>query len=408
MNVSNIRKDFPILDSRINNYPLVYLDNAATSQKPRAVIDSLVDYYENYNSNVHRGVHTLSVKATEEYENSRIKVKNLINAKSSTEIIYTRNATESLNIISYSWGKKNVHSGDDIFITPFEHHSNIVPWQELCRDKKANLRYVPLNGSGDIDMDKFRSQLSQRTKLVSITHMSNVLGTLLPVKEMIKSVRATPAVTVIDACQSVPHMPVDVQDLDCDFMCFSGHKMLGPTGIGVMYGRSDILNEMPPFLFGGDMISEVTYESAQWNDLPYKFEAGTPNIADAIALGVACDYLQDIGLQKIWDHEIQLGEYAVKKFKSLKNFKILGDRSKEKRGGVFSFHHEKIHPHDIGSALDKFGIAIRTGHHCAMPLVQSYGIVAASRASVYLYNSNEEIDKLIDRLSEIEEYFSGE
>jgi cysteine desulfurase/selenocysteine lyase len=408
MDIRKIREDFPILNVQVNGHPLVYLDNAATSQKPQSVIDSLSEYYQSYNSNVHRGVHTLSVRATDEYEKSREKVQYLINAKNSQEIIYTRNATESLNLIASSWGKENVNPGDDVFITPFEHHSNIVPWQELCRSQNANLKYIPLDKFGDVDLDQFKSQLGSKTKLVSITHVSNVLGTSLPVEEIINLVESTPAVTVIDACQSVPHMPIDVQNLNCDFLCFSGHKMLGPTGIGVLYGKSDLLTEMPPFLFGGDMISEVTYESAQWNDLPYKFEAGTPNIADAIALGVACDYLQDIGLQKIWDHEVKLGEYAVKKFKSLKNFKILGDRSKAKRGGVFSFHHEKIHPHDIGSALDKFGIAIRTGHHCAMPLVQSYGIVAASRASVYLYNSNEEIDKLIDRLSEIEEYFSGE
>ena len=405
MNIQKIRKDFPILKTKINGNDLIYLDNAATSQKPKAVIDSLIDYYEKYNSNVHRGVHTLSVKATDEYEKSRTKVREFINADRDEEIIYTRNASESLNLIAYSWGNKNIKSGDDIFITPFEHHSNIVPWQELCKEKKANLKYIPLNESGDVDLDKLKSMVGNKTKLISVTHMSNVLGTLLPVKEIIEISKNTPAITVIDACQSVPHMPVDVKDLDCDFLCFSGHKMLGPTGIGVLYGKFDILDKMTPFLFGGDMISEVSYEDAKWNELPYKFEAGTPNIADAIALGVACEYLQNIGMENVWNHEVEVGEYIFNKFKSLDNFEILGDKSKEKRGGVVSFSHNEIHPHDIGSGLDRFGIAIRTGHHCAMPLVRSYGIVAASRASVYIYNTKEEIDIFIDRLLEVEEYF---
>ena len=408
MNIAEIRKDFPILNTVVNDNNLIYLDNAATSQKPILVIDSLVDYYQNYNSNVHRGVHTLSIKATDEYEKSRVKVQNLINAKNSSEIIYTRNASESLNLIAYSWGEDNVSKGDDIFVTPFEHHSNIVPWQELCKKKKANLKYIPLNKSGDVDLEKFESEISSKTKLVSITHMSNVLGTLLPVKEIIDISKKYSVITVVDACQSVPHMPVDVVDLDCDFLCFSGHKMLGPTGIGVLYGKFEILDEMKPFMFGGDMISEVTYEDSKWNDLPYKFEAGTPNIADAIALGFACDYLTKVGLKNIWNHEVKLGQYAVDKIKNLNNFKILGDKSKEVRGGVVSFIHDSIHPHDIGSMLDRFGIAIRTGHHCAMPLVQSYGVIAACRASFYLYNNYQEVDKLIDGLMKVEEYFSNE
>ena len=408
MDIAEIRKDFPILNTVVNDNNLIYLDNAATSQKPTLVINSLVDYYQNYNSNVHRGVHTLSIKATDEYEKSRVKVQNLINAKNYSEIIYTRNASESLNLIAYSWGEENVSKGDDIFVTPFEHHSNIVPWQELCKKKKANLKYIPLNKSGDVDLEKFESEISSKAKLVSITHMSNVLGTLLPVKEIIDISKKYSALTVVDACQSVPHMPVDVVDLDCDFLCFSGHKMLGPTGIGVLYGKFEILNEMKPFMFGGDMISEVTYEDSKWNDLPYKFEAGTPNIADAIALGFACDYLTKVGLKNIWNHEVELGQYAVDKIKNLNNFKILGDKSKEVRGGVVSFIHDSIHPHDIGSMLDRFGIAIRTGHHCAMPLVQSYGVIAACRASFYLYNNQEEIDKLIEGLAKVEEYFSNE
>ena len=405
INLEKIRKDFPILNEKVNGKDLVYLDNAATSQKPKDVINSLVNYYEKYNSNVHRGVHTLSIKATDEFEKSRIKIQKFINAKSSSEIIFTRNASESLNLIAYSWGKDNISLGDEIFITPFEHHSNIVPWQMLCKEKGAILKYLPLNNNGDVDIDKFSVEISNKTSLVSVTHMSNVLGTVLPLEEIIDLSKKYNAVTVVDACQSVPHMPVDVQKIDSDFLCFSGHKMLGPTGIGVLHGKEEILDKMTPFLYGGDMISEVTYEDSKWNDLPYKFEAGTPNIADSIALGAACDYLSKVGMENIWNHEIELGEYAINQISNLNKFKILGNKSKELRGGVVSFIHETIHPHDIGSLLDGYGIAIRTGHHCAMPLVRSYGVVAASRASFYLYNNKSEVDKLVEGLKLVEDYF---
>ena len=405
INLNKIRKDFPILNEKVNGKGLIYLDNAATSQKPKEVIDSLVSYYEKYNSNVHRGVHTLSIKATDEFEKSRTKIQKFINAKSSNEIIFTRNASESLNLIAYSWGKDNISSGDEIYITPFEHHSNIVPWQMLCKEKEAILKYLPLNNNGDIDIERFSKEISNKTKLVSVTHMSNVLGTVLPLKEIIELAKKYKAVTVVDACQSVPHMPVDVQNIDSDFLCFSGHKMLGPTGIGVLHGKEEMLNEMSPFLYGGDMISEVTYEESKWNELPYKFEAGTPNIADSIALGVACEYLEKVGMENIWNHEMELGDYTVDRISELDKFKILGNRSKELRGGVVSFVHEDIHPHDIGSLLDGYGIAIRTGHHCAMPLVRSYGVVAASRASFYLYNNKDEVDKLVEGLKLVEEYF---
>ena len=408
INLNKIRKDFPILNEKVNGKGLIYLDNAATSQKPKEVIDSLVSYYEKYNSNVHRGVHTLSIKATDEFEKSRTKIQKFINAKSSNEIIFTRNASESLNLIAYSWGKDNISSGDEIYITPFEHHSNIVPWQMLCKEKEAILKYLPLNNNGDIDIERFSKEISNKTKLVSVTHMSNVLGTVLPLKEIIELAKKYKAVTVVDACQSVPHMPVDVQNIDSDFLCFSGHKMLGPTGIGVLHGKEEILNEMSPFLYGGDMISEVTYEESKWNELPYKFEAGTPNIADSIALGVACEYLEKVGMENIWNHEMELGDYTVNRISELDKFKILGNRSKELRGGVVSFVHEDIHPHDIGSLLDGYGIAIRTGHHCAMPLVRSYGVVAASRASFYLYNNKDEVDKLVEGLKLVEEYFKWE
>ena len=405
INLNKIRKDFPILNEKVNGKGLIYLDNAATSQKPKEVIDSLVSYYEKYNSNVHRGVHTLSIKATDEFEKSRTKIQKFINAKSPNEIIFTRNASESLNLIAYSWGKDNISSGDEIYITPFEHHSNIVPWQMLCKEKEAILKYLPLNNNGDIDIERFSKEISNKTKLVSVTHMSNVLGTVLPLKEIIELAKKYKAVTVVDACQSVPHMPVDVQNIDSDFLCFSGHKMLGPTGIGVLHGKEEMLNEMSPFLYGGDMISEVTYEESKWNELPYKFEAGTPNIADSIALGVACEYLEKVGMENIWNHEMELGDYTVDRISELDKFKILGNRSKELRGGVVSFVHEDIHPHDIGSLLDGYGIAIRTGHHCAMPLVRSYGVVAASRASFYLYNNKDEVDKLVEGLKLVEEYF---
>ena len=405
INLEKIRKDFPILNEKVNGNNLVYLDNAATSQKPKEVIESLVNYYEKYNSNVHRGVHALSIKATDEFEKSRIKIQKFINAKSSNEIIFTRNASESLNLIAYSWGKDNISLGDEIFITPFEHHSNIVPWQMLCKEKGAILKYLPLNNNGDVDIDKFSVEISNKTSLVSVTHMSNVLGTVLPLEEIIDLSKKYNAVTVVDACQSVPHMPVDVQKIDSDFLCFSGHKMLGPTGIGVLHGKEEILDKMTPFLYGGDMISEVTYEDSKWNDLPYKFEAGTPNIADSIALGAACDYLSKVGMENIWNHEIELGEYAINQISNLNKFKILGNKSKELRGGVVSFIHETIHPHDIGSLLDGYGIAIRTGHHCAMPLVRSYGVVAASRASFYLYNNKSEVDKLVEGLKLVEDYF---
>ena len=405
INLEKIRKDFPILNEKVNGNNLVYLDNAATSQKPKEVIESLVNYYEKYNSNVHRGVHALSIKATDEFEKSRIKIQKFINAKSSNEIIFTRNASESLNLIAYSWGKDNISLGDEIFITPFEHHSNIVPWQMLCKEKGAILKYLPLNNNGDVDIDKFSVEISNKTRLVSVTHMSNVLGTVLPLEEIIDLSKKYNAVTVVDACQSVPHMPVDVQKIDSDFLCFSGHKMLGPTGIGVLHGKEEILDKMTPFLYGGDMISEVTYEDSKWNDLPYKFEAGTPNIADSIALGAACDYLSKVGMENIWNHEIELGEYAINQISNLNKFKILGNKSKELRGGVVSFIHETIHPHDIGSLLDGYGIAIRTGHHCAMPLVRSYGVVAASRASFYLYNNKSEVDKLVEGLKLVEDYF---
>ncbi len=400
-----IREDFPILQRKIAGHPIVYLDNAATTHKPTQVIDAISDYYRFTNSNVHRGVHTLSIEATEAYEDARSKVQRFINAPSSESVIWTRNTTESLNLVARSWGDANVRSGDNIVTTAMEHHSDIVPWQQLALRKGAELRFLPVGEEGRLDMSYAETMIDDKTRIVSASHMSNVLGCVNPIKELARQAHAHGAVMVVDGAQSVPHFPIDVQTLECDFMAFSGHKMLGPTGIGVLYGSTELLEEMPPFLFGGDMILEVTYESASWNSLPYKFEAGTPDIAGAIGLGAAVDYLNSLGMENVWLHEKRLGEYTLECFQDMNRFRIMGPLSMENRGGVISFIHEDIHPHDIGTALDSIGIAIRTGHHCAMPLVHSYGVVAAARSSSYIYNTEEDIDALIAGLKRAEAYF---
>ena len=406
LDVEKIRADFPILGRQVNGQPLVYLDNAATSQTPRQVIESLVDYYERYNSNVHRGVHTLSIEATEAYEEARGKMQRFINAPTPQSVIWTRNTSESLNLVAYAWGDANVGPGDEIVVTAMEHHSNIVPWQQLALRKGATVKIIRVDESGYLDMEHAADLITERTKIVSATHMSNVLGTVNDVKALAAAAHRVGAVILVDGAQSVPHMPVDVQDLDCDFMAFSAHKMLGPMGIGVLYGRPEILEAMPPWMFGGDMILEVTYEDASWNDLPYKFEAGTPNVADAIATGVAVDYLSGLGMENVWAHEQQLTKYALGRFAELEPIRLLGPRDADSKGGVISFFHDSVHSHDLGTALDQLGIAIRTGHHCAMPLVRSHGIVSAARASFYIYNTESEVDVLIDGLKEADRYFS--
>ena len=403
--VATVRADFPILSRKINDHPLVYLDNAATTQKPRQVIDAITNYYEQTNSNVHRGVHTLSIEATNAYEVARAKVSKFINAPRHESVIWTRNTSESLNLVAATWADKNVGEGDNIVITAMEHHSNIVPWQQLAARKHAELRYLAAGKDGLLDMANIESIVDSRTKIVSAAHISNVLGTVNPVAELASRAHEVGAVILIDAAQSVPHMAVDVQAIDADFLCFSAHKMLGPTGIGVLYGKYDLLDEMPPFMFGGDMILEVTYEDAKWNELPYKFEAGTPNIADAIATGVAVDYLMDLKMDNVWEHEQQLTAYALDRLTALNGITILGPEGPALRGGVISFVHDKIHPHDLGTALDQQGIAIRTGHHCAMPLIRSYDVVAAARASFYVYNTKMEIDALVSGISDTERYF---
>jgi cysteine desulfurase/selenocysteine lyase len=406
LDVQRIRADFPILRREVNGRTLTYLDNAATSQKPTQVIQSLVDYYERYNSNVHRGVHTLSMEATEAYEDARGKVQRFINAPSPESIIWTRNTSESLNLVAYTWAEANVCAGDEIVTTAMEHHSNIVPWQQLAYRKGATLKIIQETETGRLDMEQAAELITERTKIVAATHMSNVLGTVIDIKALADAAHEVGAVILVDGAQSVPHMPVDVQALDCDFMAFSAHKMLGPTGIGVLYGKPEILEAMPPWMYGGDMILEVTYEDASWNDLPYKFEAGTPNIADAIATGAAVDYLSALGMDRVWEHEQQLTGYALDKFDGLNGINVLGPREINDRGAVVSFSHDSVHSHDLGTALDQLGIAIRTGHHCAMPLIRSHGIVSAARASFYIYNTEAEVDTLIDGLNEAERYFS--
>ena len=405
--VEKIRLDFPILTKEIFGKPLVYLDNAATSQKPRQVIDALVEDYENFNANVHRGVHTLSMEATDRYEEAREKVSSFINSESSDLVIWTRNASESLNLVAYSWGENNVHEGHEILLTPMEHHSNLVPWQELARRKNAVIKFIPMLENGTLDMDRVKELITERTVLVSAVHMSNALGTINPIKELAEEAHKLGAKILVDGAQSVPHMPTDVQELNCDFLAFSGHKMLGPTGIGALYVKEEILESMEPFLTGGEMVLEVSYEKASWADLPMKFEAGTPNIADSIALGSAVDYLNALGMGNVREHEKDLTAYALDRFRKadLEGLDLFGPDDPNIRGGVFSFNTPDVHPHDLGTFLDRIGIAVRTGHHCAMPLVRSLGVAATSRASFYLYKTKKEVDILVDGVTEALRYF---
>lgn len=405
LDVQKIRADFPILSRKIGKHPLVYLDNAATSQKPRQVIDALVDYYTRYNANVHRGVHTLSIEATEAFEAARAKVAKFIGAANPESIIWTRNISEAINLVAYSWGDTNVKPGDEIVITAMEHHSGIVPWQQLAARSGATLKIIPRTEEGRLNMDAAERLITRKTKIVAAVQMSSVLGTVIDVKAIGRLAHDNGALMLVDGAQSAPHMPVDVEELGCDFFGLSAHKMLGPTGIGVLYGRPEVLEAMPPWMFGGDMILAVSYEDASWNDLPYKFEAGTPNIADAIATGAAVDYLAALGMDNVRSHEIELTGYALDRFAELERVRLLGPRDNADRGGIISFVHDTIHPHDLGTALDQMGIAIRTGHHCAMPLVRSYEVVAAARASFYIYNTPSEVDALIEGIKATERYF---
>lgn len=403
--IEAIRQDFPILHQVTNGYPLVYLDSAASSQKPLAVIEAVNTYYRCYNANVHRGIYDLSEKASEAYERARKKVARFINAKSWREVIFTRNATESLNLIAYAWGLDNLKAGDTIVSTEMEHHANLIPWQQLAWRTGAELAYIPVTSQGLLDLEAFERLLSPSVKLVTFTLMSNVLGTINPAREIIDKAHAVGATVVVDGAQSVPHLPTDVQALDADFLAFSGHKMLAPTGIGVLWGKRAILTEMSPFMTGGEMIKRVTFEGAEWNSLPGKFEAGTPAIAQAIGLGYAVDYLKALGMEAVREHEREVTAYALERLSQVEGLHILGPLDPEIRGGAVTFTLGDIHPHDLASLLNHHNIAIRAGHHCAQPLHEKLGLTASARASFYIYNKLEEVDKLAEALDKSREIF---
>ncbi|MFW5443624.1 MAG: SufS family cysteine desulfurase [Methylococcaceae bacterium] len=401
--VEKIRADFPILKEKIRNKPLVYLDNAATSQKPMAVIDSISHLYSHEYANVHRGVHTLSIKATDRYEGAREKVKNFINAKSTKEIVFVKGTTEAINLIAQTFAKANIKKGDEILITAMEHHSNIVPWQMFCEETGAVLKVAPINLQGELIYDQFEKLISDKTKLVSVVHMSNALGTINPVNKIIAAAKAKNIPVLLDGAQAIPHMSVDVQALDCDFYAFSGHKLYAPSGIGVLYGKQALLEAMPPYQGGGDMIRKVTFEETEYNTLPYKFEAGTPSIADVVGLGAAIDYLTEIGMDNIAAYEAELLDYATEKAEKIEGLRIVGQA--EDKGAILSFVLDKIHPHDIGTMLDSLGIAIRAGHHCAMPVMDFFEVPATARASFAMYNTKQEIDVLMNGIEQLIEVF---
>ncbi len=401
-NWKQVRADFPILERKIDGKPLIYLDNAATSQKPLQVINALTNYYENYNSNIHRGLHTMSEEATLAYEGARERIARFIDAASEREVIFTRNATEAVNIVVESWGKHNVQAGDEIVITAMEHHSNFVPWQKLCEDKGAKLVYIELAEDGNLDYQMAERLITNRTKIVAVTQMSNVMGTVVDLQKLCSLARLNGAKFLVDGAQGVPHLPTSVREIDCDFLVFSLHKMLGPTGVGVLYGKEELLDLMPPMLYGGDMISSVTREKTTVNELPWKFEAGTPNIADVIASGVAIDYLQELGMENVRAHELDLTRHAMDLMLKLPSIKIYGPQNPELKGGVISFNYEGVHPHDMGQILNESGIAIRAGHHCCQPLMKTLGVMGTARASFYIYNTKEEIDFFVEALIKAE------
>ena len=405
LDVARIRADFPILNRRVHDKPLIFLDSAASSQKPAVVIDAMDHYYRTSHANVHRGVHTLSEEATALYEGARRRIGKFINAKSSREVIFTRNATESINLVAFTWGRANLRSGDEILLTESEHHSNIVPWQMLAKEVGAIVRYVPVDAQSYLDMSALDSMLSRKTRIVALAQMSNVLGTIMPIEEVTRRAHDVGALVLIDGAQGVPHLPTDVQAIGCDFLAFSGHKMCGPTGIGVLWGRRELLEAMPPFLGGGDMIRTVTYEGAEWNELPWKFEAGTPAIAESIGLGVAVDYLSALGMTAVRAHEREIIAYALDRLAEVPGLTLIGPDDPDRRGGVATFTLDDIHPHDLAAILDGEGIAIRAGHHCAMPLHRKLGLLASSRASFYIYTLPEEVDRLVDGLYKAKSIF---
>jgi cysteine desulfurase/selenocysteine lyase len=405
IDVNLVRRDFPILGRTVHGRPLVYLDNAATTQKPRAVIDALVHYYENYNANIHRGIHALSEEATARYEEVRLKTARFIGAPGPETIVFTRNTTESINLVAHAWGRKYLRPGDEIVLTIMEHHSNLVPWQMLARDTGVKLQFVDIDDEGRLIWDDFERLIGPRTRLVSVTHMSNVLGTINPVKDIAELAHSHGALVLVDAAQSVPHMPVDISGLDCDFMAFSAHKMLGPTGVGVLYARQGLFEEMDPFLGGGEMIARVLPERSTWNDVPWKYEAGTPNIADVIAFGAAMEYLQGLGMDAVRAHEREITAYALEALSTVPQVKVYGPREAEARGGVVAFNLGDLHPHDLGTVLDRHGVAVRAGHHCAQPLMRRLDCVATARASFYVYNRRDEVDTLLEGIREADRFF---
>jgi cysteine desulfurase / selenocysteine lyase len=403
MNIQDIRKQFPILDQDVNGKRLVYLDSAATSQKPVQVIEAVDRYYREYNSNVHRGVHTLGTRATDGYEGAREKVRKFINASSMQEVIFTRGTTTALNMVASSYGRDHLTQGDEIVITHMEHHANIIPWQQIAKQTGATLKYIPLTEDGSISLEEASKTITENTKIVSVMMVSNVLGTINPVKELAEIAHQNGAIMVVDGAQAAPHMKIDVQDLDCDFFALSGHKMCGPTGIGVLYGKKQILEEMEPVETGGEMIDFVGLYESSWKELPWKFEAGTPIIAGAIGLGAAIDFLGEVGLENIEAHEHRLANYALERMATMEGMKIYGPKN---RAGLVTFNIADVHPHDVATVLDAEGIAVRAGHHCAQPLMKWLNVSSTARASFYLYNTEEEIDMLVEGLIKTKEYFS--
>ena len=391
--VAAIRKQFPVLERKVKGKNLVYLDNAATTQKPQIVLDALMNYYQQYNANIHRGIHSLAEEATAAFEATRDTVKEFINAKYREEIIFTRGVTEGINLVAATWGRQNIKEGDEIIISAMEHHSNIVPWHMLCREKKAKIKVIPINDKGELLMDEYKKLITSKTKLVSIVHASNSLGTINPVKEIIEIAHQHNIIVLVDGAQSSVHLNIDVQDLDCDFFVLSSHKVYGPTGVGVLYGKKELLEEMPPYMGGGEMIKEVTYEHTTYNDLPYKFEAGTPNIADTIAFKAALDFVNEVGKENILAHEEALTKYAMEKLSQIEGVRLVG--TAKHKTSVVSFIVEGVHPQDMGILLDNYGIAVRTGHHCCQPLMNRFEIPGTVRASFAMYNTKEEVDELV-------------
>lgn len=405
INPLTLKQDFPILSRLINGKSLIYLDNASTTQKPQSVINALTEFYEQHNANIHRGIYTLSEESTDLYEKSRKTTQQFINAQHAEEIIFTRNTTESINLVAKTWGNQNIQKGDHILVSALEHHSNLVPWQELCREKSAILDVIPMNADGTLMLDQLDTLITKQTKLIAITHISNVLGTIVPIEKIIQKAHAVGALILIDAAQSTPHMPIDVQSLGCDFLVFSGHKMLGPTGVGILYGQREILSAMPPFLHGGDMVLEVSQQKASWNALPYKFEAGTPNIADVVAFEKAVTYLTNIGLDNIRQHETTLLTYALGKLAEIPGLTLYGPQNTKRQAGIISFNIDGVHAHDTASIFNETNVCIRSGHHCSQPIMNTLGVSSTARMSFYLYNSTDDIDAAISAIENVKKTF---